>query len=81
MLGRRDFRDAVMDQSLVEELYSHRREIDGFRTVLGGTLCTDDFYEGKGCPAKWLKRESKTLLNAMLYVCIYIWRYICHHFY
>jgi len=35
-----------MNQALVEELYSHRREEDGYLTVLGGTLCTDDFYEG-----------------------------------
>ena len=36
-----------MDQALAEEMLSHRHEDDGFPTVLGGTLCTDDFYEGE----------------------------------
>ncbi len=40
-------RDTTMDQCLIEEMFSHKRESDGYPTVLGGTLCTDDFYEGQ----------------------------------
>ena len=35
-----------MDQELAQELYACAKEADEFKTVLGTTLCADDFYEG-----------------------------------
>ena len=35
-----------MDQELAKELNACAEETDEFKTVLGTTLCADDFYEG-----------------------------------
>jgi len=35
----------VFDQHLVESILSCQNDTS-FQTVLGGTMCTDDFYEG-----------------------------------
>lgn len=40
-------RPAKLDQALAEEIKSFAdSERDGFKTVTGKTLATDDFYEG-----------------------------------
>ena len=45
ILGKVVSRDALLDQALAQELVSCQDD-DSFQTVLSGTMCTDDFYEG-----------------------------------
>ena len=45
ILGETVSRSTAMDQGLAEELVSCQTD-ETFSTVLGGTMCTDDFYEG-----------------------------------
>ena len=46
VLGKCVAREAPVDQELAQELYACAKEADPFKTVLGTTLCADDFYEG-----------------------------------
>ncbi|KAM9783229.1 uridine phosphorylase 1 [Neosynchiropus ocellatus] len=48
VLGKTVSHDSCLDQELAEELLQCSQELDQFSTVLGDTLCTDDFYEGQG---------------------------------
>ncbi|XP_061464714.1 uridine phosphorylase 2 [Rhineura floridana] len=41
-------RSTELDQDLAEELLECSREIKDFPTLVGHTMCTDDFYEGQG---------------------------------
>lgn len=46
-------RSTELDQALVEELLACSKEIPDVPTLVGHTMCTYDFYEGKGssgCP-------------------------------
>jgi len=47
ILGKKVVRPCVFDQHLVESILSCQNDTS-FQTVLGGTMCTDDFYEGQG---------------------------------
>lgn len=48
VLGKSIARQAPVDTELAKELYACAGETDDFRTVLGTTLCAEDFYEGQG---------------------------------
>ncbi|XP_060633272.2 uridine phosphorylase 2 isoform X2 [Anolis sagrei] len=41
-------RSTELDQDLANELLKCSREIEDFPTLIGHTMCTDDFYEGQG---------------------------------
>ena len=43
ILGKVTSRDAVIDQELAREIASCSGDVP---TVLSGTMCTDEFYEG-----------------------------------
>ena len=45
ILGERKTRPAVMDQELAQAILAAQTD-KSFETRLGGTMCTDDFYEG-----------------------------------
>lgn len=47
VLGERKARRTVMDQELAVLLRAAQTD-KSFETVLGGTMCTDDFFEGQG---------------------------------
>lgn len=44
-MGKWVSRSTEMDQELAQEV-AGCQEDQSFPTVLGGTMCTDDFYEG-----------------------------------
>ena len=46
VLGKEVLRDTTMDLELAQEIFSHGREDDDHPTIMGGTMCADDFYEG-----------------------------------
>ena len=46
VLGERKVRPAVIDQELAKAIQSSQSDAR-FQTVLGGTMCTDDFFEGQ----------------------------------
>nr|XP_060633272.1 uridine phosphorylase 2 isoform X2 [Anolis sagrei ordinatus] len=41
-------RNTELDQDLANELLKCSRETEDFPTLIGHTMCTDDFYEGQG---------------------------------
>ena len=45
VLGKAVARPAELDLKVAEEIYECSKDCS-FPTMLGGTLCTDDFYEG-----------------------------------
>ena len=47
ILGKVVSRKAKLDLGLAKNLVATGREEDEFRTVLGKTISTDDFYEGQ----------------------------------
>ncbi|XP_061810404.1 uridine phosphorylase 1 isoform X3 [Nerophis lumbriciformis] len=48
ILGKKVVRDSDLDRCLAEELLECSKELDQFKTVIGDTMCTLDFYEGQG---------------------------------
>lgn len=46
VLGRRVVRGTQLDAQLAHELLQCSADLSDFRTVLGDTMCTSDFYEG-----------------------------------
>ena len=46
IFGERKYRPAIMDQGVAEAIHNCQDD-SSFKTVLGGTMCTDDFYEGE----------------------------------
>ncbi|WAR06271.1 UPP1-like protein [Mya arenaria] len=48
ILGRAVERPAKVDSDLIRQLHACSQNEDKFKTVLGTTLCADDFYEGQG---------------------------------
>ncbi|XP_064644406.1 uridine phosphorylase 1-like [Lineus longissimus] len=48
VLGKQVLRDADLDMVLAEEVLSCSGQEDDFKTILGKTMCTLDFYEGQG---------------------------------
>ena len=63
-------RPVVMDQELAQSLLSAQTD-HSFSTVLGATMCTDDFYEGQciirvlgvGCLAALINSIYKTKIK------------------
>lgn len=47
ILGKNVARPAILDKRLVRELKSLADAEDPYDTVIGKTMCTYDFYEGK----------------------------------
>lgn len=47
ILGKSVIRSTHLDKKLTEDLMECAKELDQFNTVIGNTLCTLDFYEGK----------------------------------
>lgn len=47
VLGKTVIRSTNLDEQLAKELMQCSREIGQFNTVIGNTMCTLDFYEGK----------------------------------
>ena len=45
ILGKPVARPAELDLTVAEEIYECGKDCN-FQPILGGTLCTDDFYEG-----------------------------------
>ncbi|KAM6178326.1 uridine phosphorylase 2 [Rhynchocyon petersi] len=41
-------RSTELDKDLAEKLFNCSKEIPNFPTLIGHTMCTDDFYEGQG---------------------------------
>ena len=60
-------RDAVLDQALAQELVSCQND-DSFQTVLSGTMCTDDFYEGAAVNVQFLILANH-MYNSCTYMC------------
>lgn len=48
VLGKLMRRPAKLDRQLARELKSLAHRDDPYDTVIGKTMCTDDFYEGQG---------------------------------
>ncbi|XP_037130453.1 uridine phosphorylase 1 [Syngnathus acus] len=48
ILGKLVVRDTDLDYTLAEELLQCSKELGQFKTVMGNTMCTLDFYEGQG---------------------------------
>lgn len=46
ILGKTVVRNTDLDQSLAEDLLQCSKELNQFKTVVGNTMCTLDFYEG-----------------------------------
>lgn len=47
ILGKTVVRNTHLDKSLAEELLQCSQELNQFKTVIGNTMCTLDFYEGR----------------------------------
>lgn len=47
VLGKTVIRSTNLDEQLAQELMQCSKEIGQFNTVIGNTMCTLDFYEGK----------------------------------
>ena len=45
ILGKVVSHDSILDQDIARAILSCQND-NSFKTVLGGTMCTDDFYEG-----------------------------------
>ena len=52
ILGKVVSRESTLDQDIAKAILSCQND-NSFKTVLGGTMCTDDFYEGT-CMCKYL---------------------------
>lgn len=50
VLGKRVVRPTGLDERLAQELSECSKDLREFRTVVGNTMCTLDFYEGEGQP-------------------------------
>ncbi|RWS11726.1 uridine phosphorylase 2-like isoform X1 [Dinothrombium tinctorium] len=48
ILGEVVHREAILDQNLVEEVKEISREFTHYETVIGSTMCANDFYESQG---------------------------------
>ncbi|KAF7995928.1 hypothetical protein HCN44_007035 [Aphidius gifuensis] len=48
IIGKMVKRPAILDEKLAEELHSLASPDDCYKTVVGKTMCTSDFYEGQG---------------------------------
>lgn len=58
VLGRRVVRGTQLDAQLAHELLQCSADLSDFRTVLGDTMCTSDFYEGGRGGRAWGLRAA-----------------------
>lgn len=58
VLGRRVVRGTQLDAQLAHELLQCSADLSDFRTVLGDTMCTSDFYEGGRGGRAWGLRPA-----------------------
>jgi hypothetical protein len=47
VLGKSVMRDASLNMSLADDILGCSLQEDDFKTILGKTMCTLDFYEGE----------------------------------
>lgn len=73
ILGKTVVRNTDLDQSLAEELLQCSRELNKFETVIGNTMCTLDFYEGRPCDTLMCHSSSFATYEIML-----LYRVHCH---
>lgn len=45
VLGERKIRPSLMNQELAQSILAAQNDTS-YKTILGGTMCTDDFFEG-----------------------------------
>lgn len=67
ILGKTVARDTDLDSSLAAELLECSKELNQFKTVIGNTMCTLDFYEGQarmdGAFCFYTEKEKQEYLN------------------
>ncbi|KAM6995735.1 uridine phosphorylase 1 [Tautogolabrus adspersus] len=67
ILGKTVVRNTDLDQSLAEELLQCSKELNQFKTVIGNTMCTMDFYEGQarldGAFCSYTETDKQDFLN------------------
>lgn len=49
ILGKTVVRNTDLDKSVAQELLQCSKDLNLFETVIGNTMCTMDFYEGRSC--------------------------------
>lgn len=49
ILGKTVVRNTDLDEGVAKELLQCSRDLKLFETVIGNTMCTLDFYEGRSC--------------------------------
>ena len=75
ILGKAVSRDALLDQALAQELVSCQDD-DSFQTVLSGTMCTDDFYEGAAVNVHTILSPDNVHVHACPCTCTYMYMYM-----
>lgn len=67
ILGKTVVRNTDLDQSLAEDLLQCSKELNQFKTVVGNTMCTLDFYEGQarldGAFCSYTEEDKQDYLN------------------
>ncbi|XP_059194677.1 uridine phosphorylase 1 [Centropristis striata] len=67
ILGKTVVRNTDLDEGLAEELFQCSRELNQFKTVVGKTMCTQDFYEGQarldGAFCSYSEQDKQDYLN------------------
>nr|XP_019587252.1 PREDICTED: uridine phosphorylase 1 isoform X2 [Rhinolophus sinicus] len=70
VLGKRVVRPTDLDERLVQELSECSKDLREFKTVVGNTMCTMDFYEGQGrldgALCCYTERDKQAYLQAAL---------------
>ncbi|MBN3273755.1 UPP1 phosphorylase, partial [Polyodon spathula] len=67
ILGKTVIRSTDLDEELAQQLLQCSQEIDEFKTVIGNTMCTTDFYEGQarldGAFCSYTEKEKLSYLK------------------
>ncbi|MGH0167020.1 UNVERIFIED_CONTAM: hypothetical protein FKN15_052107 [Acipenser sinensis] len=67
ILGKTVVRSTDLDEELAQQLLQCSKEIDEFKTVIGNTMCTTDFYEGQarldGAFCSYTQKEKLSYLK------------------
>ncbi|XP_053217410.1 uridine phosphorylase 1 isoform X2 [Podarcis raffonei] len=68
VLGKPVYRSTNLDEELAQDLMECAKELDQFKTVIGNTMCTLDFYEGQarldGAICSYTEEEKAQYLMA-----------------
>ncbi|XP_033026401.1 uridine phosphorylase 1 isoform X1 [Lacerta agilis] len=68
VLGKPIYRSTNLDEELAQDLMECAKELDQFKTVIGNTMCTLDFYEGQarldGAICSYTEEEKAQYLTA-----------------